>query len=368
MQLSLLPQVLEPPPGGEVAARYWPAGTASLIGGDFYDVFQVDERRWAVTIGDVCGKGIEAAAVTGLARHTLRAAARHFDSAADVLHALHRAMSDHRPATFCTVCFVYVETGPSGAQQMTMALGGHPQALLRRADGTVEEVGELGTLLGIVEPQLFDVVVDVAPGDTMVLYTDGLTDAPRRSGGTDRRGRAVAPDRRCAAGRAVGRLDPSAQAQAPATRQQRRHRRPGPAIRRSRTAVTLAGHSSRRFPSHDRLTKGGRVGRNGSTDQVAACGSPADDCRHADGQAQCADDEGDDRETVRTVVVARRRRRDGRALVRRGRDDHDRRRRVLGLVARSVPFVDPRVLADLAALDHLEVQRAFARRVLRRPA
>jgi serine phosphatase RsbU (regulator of sigma subunit) len=178
LQLSLLPQVLEPPPGAEVAARYWPAGTASLIGGDFYDVFRVDEQRWAVTIGDVCGKGIEAAAVTGLARHTLRAAARHFDSAADVLLALHRAMSDHRPATFCTVCFVYVDTDAEGGQRMTMALGGHPQALMRRADGSVEEVGELGTLLGIVEPQLFDVVVDVAPGDTMVLYTDGLTDAP----------------------------------------------------------------------------------------------------------------------------------------------------------------------------------------------
>jgi serine phosphatase RsbU (regulator of sigma subunit) len=170
--------VLEPPPGAEVAARYWPAGTASLIGGDFYDVFRVDDTRWAVTIGDVCGKGIEAAAVTGLARHTLRAASRHFVSAADVLRALHRAMADHRPATFCTVCFMYLEATPDGGHRVTMALGGHPQALLRRADGTVEEVGRLGTLLGIVDPDVFDVVFDTAPGDTVVLYTDGLTDAP----------------------------------------------------------------------------------------------------------------------------------------------------------------------------------------------
>jgi serine phosphatase RsbU (regulator of sigma subunit) len=178
LQLSLLPQVLEPPPGAQVAARYWPAGTASLIGGDFYDVFRVDDKRWAVTIGDVCGKGIEAAAVTGLARHTLRAAARHFDSAADVLHALHRAMSDHRPSTFCTVCFMYIEPGADGRLRITMSLGGHPPALLRRTDGTVTEIGRLGTLLGIVEPDLVDAVVDVEPGDTMVLYTDGLTDAP----------------------------------------------------------------------------------------------------------------------------------------------------------------------------------------------
>ncbi|MCU1359007.1 MAG: putative serine/threonine protein phosphatase [Ilumatobacteraceae bacterium] len=178
LQLSLLPQVLEPPPGAEVAARYWPAGTASLIGGDFYDVFRVDDARWAVTIGDVCGKGIEAAAVTGLARHTVRAAARYSTSASDVLHAVHQAMFDHRPATFCTVCFVYIGTSSTGAQQLNLSLGGHPPALLRRAGGTVEEIGALGTLLGIVPPQLTDVTIDVAPGDTLVLYTDGLTDAP----------------------------------------------------------------------------------------------------------------------------------------------------------------------------------------------
>jgi serine phosphatase RsbU (regulator of sigma subunit) len=178
LQLSLLPQVLEPPPGAVVAARYWPAGSASLIGGDFYDVFRVDERRWALALGDVCGKGIEAAAVTGLARHTLRAAARYSTSAADVLHSVHRAMADHRPSTFCTVCFIYVEVTSDGAQQLTMSLGGHPPALLRRRDGSVHEIGALGTLLGLIEPQLLDTVVDVHPGDTLVLYTDGLTDAP----------------------------------------------------------------------------------------------------------------------------------------------------------------------------------------------
>jgi len=112
LQLSLLPQVLVPPPGGHVTARYWPAGEASLIGGDFYDAFRVDENRWAVVIGDVCGKGIDAAAITGLVRHTVRAAARNATSPADVLRDVHRALSDHQPSTFCTVCFFYVTVPP----------------------------------------------------------------------------------------------------------------------------------------------------------------------------------------------------------------------------------------------------------------
>ncbi|MGD9998864.1 MAG: PP2C family protein-serine/threonine phosphatase [Ilumatobacteraceae bacterium] len=178
LQLSLLPQVLEPPPGGELAARYWPAGTASLIGGDFYDAFRVDDDRWAVTIGDVCGKGIEAAAITGLARHTIRAAARHLGSPSEVLSALHLAMADHLPSTFCTVCFLFIDPQPSGGARVEMSLGGHPRPFLRRADSTVSEVGQPGTLLGMVEPTLHDTVVEVAPGDTLVLYTDGLTDAP----------------------------------------------------------------------------------------------------------------------------------------------------------------------------------------------
>ena len=73
LQLGLLPQHLVGPEGVSVAARYWPAGSANLIGGDFYDLFAVDDDRWGLAIGDVCGKGIEAAALTGLARHTLRA-------------------------------------------------------------------------------------------------------------------------------------------------------------------------------------------------------------------------------------------------------------------------------------------------------
>ncbi len=178
LQLSLLPHHLDAPDGVDVAARYWPAGEASLIGGDFYDVFRVDDRRWAVVIGDVCGKGIEAAAITGLVRHTARASARTSVSPATVLHDIHDALADHRPSTFCTVCFVYVTAGEDERQQLTVSLGGHPRPLLRRGDGSVIEIGETGTLLGLIPPELVDVSVPIEPGDTLVLYTDGLTDAP----------------------------------------------------------------------------------------------------------------------------------------------------------------------------------------------
>ena len=178
LQLSLLPDHLVAPAGVEVAARYWPAGSANLIGGDFYDLFAIAEDRWAVAIGDVCGKGIEAASLTGLARHTLRAAARQSNSATDVLLAVHTALRDHQPPTFCTACFGFVYPLDDGSYRIELSLGGHPQPLLRRADARVEAVGKRGTLLGMIEPSLVTSTIDLHPGDTLVLYTDGLTDAP----------------------------------------------------------------------------------------------------------------------------------------------------------------------------------------------
>jgi serine phosphatase RsbU (regulator of sigma subunit) len=178
LQLGLLPQHLDAPSGVTVAARYWPAGAANLIGGDFYYTFAVGDDRWGIAIGDVCGKGIEAAALTGLARHTLRAAARNSSSPTDVLRAVHHALREHRPATFCTAAFAFVSHLEDGGFRVELSLGGHPQPLLRHSDGRVEGVGKLGMLLGMLEPTLSTTVFDVKPGDTLVLYTDGLTDAP----------------------------------------------------------------------------------------------------------------------------------------------------------------------------------------------
>ncbi|HEX3090249.1 MAG TPA: PP2C family protein-serine/threonine phosphatase [Ilumatobacteraceae bacterium] len=178
LQLGLLPQHFDAPDGVTVAARYWPAGAANLIGGDFYDMFLASEDRWGFAIGDVCGKGIEAAALTGLARHTLRAAARNSSSPTDVLHAVHHALHEHQPVTFCTACFGFLSPREGGGYRIELSLGGHPQPLLRHSDGSVEPVGTMGMLLGMLEPTLSTTVVDVMPGDTLVSYTDGLTDAP----------------------------------------------------------------------------------------------------------------------------------------------------------------------------------------------
>ena len=178
LQLGLLPQHFDTPDGVAVAARYWPAGSANLIGGDFYDMFAAGEDRWAFAIGDVCGKGIEAAALTGLARHTLRAAARNSSSSSEVLLAVHQALHEHQPVTFCTACFAFMSPNEDDGYRIELSLGGHPQPLLRHRDGSVEPVGNMGMLLGMLEPTLSAAVVDVRPGDTLVLYTDGLTDAP----------------------------------------------------------------------------------------------------------------------------------------------------------------------------------------------
>lgn len=179
LQLSLLPQQLSTPPDVDAAVRYWPAGSANLIGGDFYDLFKVDDGRWAVSIGDVCGKGIDAAAITGLVRHTVRAASRHSTSSVEVLEAVHRALADHQPPTFCTAMFGYLSPGEApGSFRLEFALGGHPQPLIRRQNGSVRPTGLHGTLLGIVEPALTPTVTVLEPGDTLILYTDGLTDAP----------------------------------------------------------------------------------------------------------------------------------------------------------------------------------------------
>lgn len=179
LQFALLPQRLVGPPGSEVASRYWPAASAALIGGDLFDAFRIDENRWGIVIGDVCGHGTEAAALTGLVRHTLRGVARYSYSPAEVLGSVHEAFSEHQPNTFCTVCFITFTADGTGGGELVVALGGHPQPLIRRRNGAVEAIGVPGTVLGMVEPTLVDVGVNVAPGDTLMLYTDGLTDAPR---------------------------------------------------------------------------------------------------------------------------------------------------------------------------------------------
>ena len=179
LQASLLPPILPELPGAELAAVYRPAGRGLEVGGDFYDVFSVTEDQWYLVVGDVCGKGAEAAAVTALARYTIRAAAVRRRAPSAILRWLSDAMlqQSDAPNRFCTIACAHLDLGQA-TPRVTVACGGHPLPLVVRADGTTEEIGAPGTLLGLVpEPVLEDRSVELQPGDTLLLYTDGLTEA-----------------------------------------------------------------------------------------------------------------------------------------------------------------------------------------------
>jgi PAS domain S-box-containing protein len=177
LQASLLPPLLPEIPGLETAALYRPVGAGNEVGGDFYDVFSTGPGEWLAVIGDVCGKGAEAAAVTALARHTIRAAAMHRNSPADVLETLNAAMLAQRAGRFVTIACARLELGED-AVEATVACGGHPFPRVLRADGAVEPLGTNGTLLGVLDQvKLADRSTRLAPGDALILYTDGLTEA-----------------------------------------------------------------------------------------------------------------------------------------------------------------------------------------------
>ena len=178
LQESLLPSGLPEIPGVELAARFRPAGEGYRVGGDFYDAFESGPGRWVIVVGDVSGKGPGAAAVTGLARHTLRTAAMHDDSPSHVLGVLNAALRDRvSPSEVCTVAYARLEVAEAGFT-LTFASGGHPLPLLLRTDGTVDEIGPHGLLLG-ANPDLNLVESSWAlePEDRLLFYTDGLMEA-----------------------------------------------------------------------------------------------------------------------------------------------------------------------------------------------
>ncbi|MEV0123662.1 SpoIIE family protein phosphatase [Streptomyces sp. NPDC050703] len=183
LQQSLVPSSLPEVPGLE-AAVYYHTASPDLLGGDFYDLFPLGEGRWAFFLGDVCGKGPQAASLTSLTRYTLRAAALHDPEPATALATLNAVLHDRYSAggdpRYCTAIFGVIEPGAEeGGTTVRLASGGHPPALIMRADGRTEYLRTPGGLLvGALPAVPFTTASTVlAAGDTILLYTDGLTEA-----------------------------------------------------------------------------------------------------------------------------------------------------------------------------------------------
>lgn len=195
LQEGLLPSRLPEVPGVEIGLRYVAAGEVD-VGGDFYDLFEsrmVDQNgssepsssSWGVVIGDVVGKGAEAATVLAFARYTIRALATRESCPSTVLSGLNEAMlaerherGDHK---FCTVTYVKLETNQGNTERgarVTVSRGGHPPPFLLRTDGSIYRVGEPGRAIGVFDDaNLTEQEVSLAPGDALILYTDGVVEA-----------------------------------------------------------------------------------------------------------------------------------------------------------------------------------------------
>jgi serine phosphatase RsbU (regulator of sigma subunit) len=181
LQVSLMPETLPVIPGLDLASGFRPAGDGHEIGGDFYDVFQVSDNSWMVVMGDVCGKGAEAAAITALARYTLRAAAiRDGADPCSLLARLNEALLRQREdLSFVSAVCMFVEPLANGGAALQVCVAGHLPPLRIGPDGEVTRVsGGGGVVLGVWgQPDLEQEHVELAVGERLVLYTDGVLDA-----------------------------------------------------------------------------------------------------------------------------------------------------------------------------------------------
>ncbi|MBT2529276.1 SpoIIE family protein phosphatase [Streptomyces sp. ISL-99] len=184
LQRTLLPPALPTIPGLELACHYQTASPQD-VGGDFYDVFPLGGGRWAFFLGDVCGKGAAAAAVTSLTRYTLREAAQHHEEPEAVLAALNTALllDASVGSRFCTCLFGFLEPAADAGFNVTVASGGHPPAYrlhARQGGGVRVEPVDIkgGMLVGAFEQAAFaSRTFHLGPGEGLLLYTDGLTEA-----------------------------------------------------------------------------------------------------------------------------------------------------------------------------------------------
>ncbi|MEX0790885.1 MAG: SpoIIE family protein phosphatase [Actinomycetota bacterium] len=177
LQRTLIPPAPPEIPGLQVSAVYRPAGEGDEVGGDFYDVFQLGPDDWVFAVGDVRGKGVEAAVVTALARYTIRAAAVTNTRPSEALGVLNEVLIGDESDRFCTVTLVRL-TRSGAAWSGVVSCGGHPLPLKAGPGAAVQAVGAFGTLLGdFTDPGLYDHEFCLEVGEGLVLYTDGVTEA-----------------------------------------------------------------------------------------------------------------------------------------------------------------------------------------------
>ena len=193
LQTSLLPRSLPHMPGWRAATLYRPAGDENWVGGDFYDAIGVG-CGWLAIVGDVVGHGAPAAALTGLARHTLRTAATLHDDPLDAVRTLNGELLARADMSLCSVAAVLLCDGDAGTATAQVVCAGHPLPLLVR-DGEVRPIGEFSPMLGAYAIEAWArTQIDLEPGDVIVLFTDGVFDAVGTDGrfGEERLARALA--------------------------------------------------------------------------------------------------------------------------------------------------------------------------------
>ncbi len=181
LQQSLLPPALPVVEGIGFAAEYVPTGGDADVGGDFYDVVSLPDGRWLVVIGDVSGKGVQAATVTGLVRDVIRVLAGDGKPLPEVLARLNETLVERGAGRYCTLALAAVAPGEGDRLDVELHLAGHDRpVLLRSGGGPASFVGTGGTALGLLDTiasPTADIVLD--PGDCLVFYTDGVTERRR---------------------------------------------------------------------------------------------------------------------------------------------------------------------------------------------
>lgn len=179
LQQTLMPPTPPAVPGLAIETAYRPAGTGDEVGGDFYDVFELADGEWVVVLGDVCGKGVEAAVVTSLVRHSVRALAVSERSPRALLQHLNSILLISEPDRFCTLVVMRLRDVGAGWEVESSA-GGHPLPLLLRPGAVPAPLGRPGTLVGALEEAEFDEArATLRPGELLFLHTDGVTEARR---------------------------------------------------------------------------------------------------------------------------------------------------------------------------------------------